>query len=87
MEQEQFDDALARRLVVELAQARLASIGSEDYETKRIQQLLELSLENGKSYTELLLKITSAILIPISGEVGLLLKNGQTIGKGDYEWQ
>lgn len=87
MEQEVFDDSHARHLVMELAQARLEAIGSEDYETSRIRQLLTVSPEDGKTSMELLPEITSAILIPISGDVSLLLKNGQAIGRSDFEWQ
>lgn len=87
LEQEQFDDIYARQIVVELAQARLGAIGAEDYETKRIHQLLTVSADTGTQNMELLPQITSAILIPISGDIELLLKNGQAIGKGDFEWQ
>ena len=87
LEQEQFDDTYARQIVVELAQARLGAIGAEDYETNRIQQLLTVSAETGTRNMELLPQITSAILIPISGDIELLMKNRQAIGKGDFEWQ
>jgi len=87
LEQEQFDDTYARQIVVELAQARLGAIGAEDYETNRIQQLLTVSAETGTRNMELLPQITSAILIPTSGDIELLMKNGQAIGKGDFEWQ
>ncbi len=87
LEQEQFDDTYARQIVVELAQARLGAIGAEDYETNRIQQLLTVSAETGTRNMELLPQITSAILLPISGDIELLMKNGHAIGKGDFEWQ
>lgn len=87
MEQEQFDEDHARRLVMQLAQARMEAIGAEEHEAMRIRRLLLSSNKNGESTMELFPKITSAILIPISGEISLLLKNGQTIGRSDFEWQ
>ena len=58
-----------------LAAARLNAIGSEDYETLRIKEVLtsEIPLH------DLLKSIASAVLIRLDGSVGLRLKNGQTI--------
>lgn len=78
---ENFDEATARAKAISLAAARFDTLGSEDYETMRIQYILTRAEQNGGLDTELLRQITSAILIHPNGAVSLKLKNGQIIEK------
>ena len=66
---------------ISLASARFNALGSEDYETMRIQYILTRTEQNGGLDIELLRQITSAILIHPNGAVSLKLKNGQIIEK------
>ena len=74
---ETFDDTNARAIALELAQARLEACGTEGYEEYSIKQFLSaLGIDR---LEELLPQIATAILIPVQGEIGILLKNGQII--------
>ena len=77
MEKETFDDAKARRIVLELAQARLESCGAGEYETQRIRHYISAFGIN--ELEQLVPQIVTAILIPVTGDIELLLKNGQTV--------
>ena len=74
---ETFDDTNARAIALELAQSRMEAYGTEGYEEYRIKQLL--SALGTDRLEELLPQIATAILIPVQGEIGVLLKNGQII--------
>lgn len=80
---ENFDEATARAKAISLAAARFDSLGSEDYETMRIQYILARAEQSGGLDTALLRQITSAILIFPTGEVSLELKNGQILKRSD----
>ena len=80
---ENFDEATARAKAISLAAARFDTLGSEDYETMRIQYILARTEQNGGLDTALLRQITSAILIFPTGEVSLKLKNGQILKRSD----
>jgi len=80
---ENFDEATARAKAISLAAARFDALGSEDYETMRIQYILARTEQNGGLDTALLRQITSAILIFPTGEVSLKLKNGQILKRSD----
>lgn len=80
---EEFDEATARAKAISLAAARFNTLGSEDYETMRIQYILAKTEQNGGLDTALLRQITSAILIHPTGEVSLKLKNGQIMKRSD----
>ena len=77
MEKENFDDVKARRIVLELAQARLESCGAGEYETQRIRHYISALGIN--ELEQLVPQIATAILIPVTGDIELLLKNGQTV--------
>lgn len=81
LDQAEFDEEAAKGRAVALASARFDALGSEDYETMRIQYILTRAEQNGGLDTELLRQITSAILIHPNGAVSLKLKNGQIIEK------
>ena len=83
LENGEFDEATARAKAISLAAARFDALGSEDYETMRIQYILARAEQNGGLDTALLRQITSAILIFPTGEVSLKLKNGQIIKRSD----
>lgn len=80
---EEFDESAARAKAISLAAARFDALGSEDYETMRIQYILARAEQNGGLDTALLRQITSAILIFPTGEVSLRLKNRQIIKRSD----
>ncbi|OUP68457.1 hypothetical protein B5F10_13230 [Anaerotruncus colihominis] len=75
MSRQPVEEETAKSTAYALAAARLNAIGSEDYETLRIKEVLtsEIPLH------DLLKSIASAVLIRLDGSVGLRLKNGQTI--------
>ena len=83
LENEEFDESAARAKAISLAAARFDALGSEDYETMRIQYILARTEQNGGLDTALLCQITSAILILPTGEVSLKLKNGQIMKRSD----
>ncbi len=83
LENEEFDESAARAKAVSLAAARFNALGSEDYETMRIQYILAKTEQNGGLDTALLRQITSAILIHPTGEISLKLKNGQIMKRSD----
>ena len=80
---EEFNESAARAKAISLAAARFDALGSEDYETMRIQYILAKTEQNGGLDTALLRQITSAIQIFPTGEVSLRLKNGQIIKRSD----
>ena len=81
---EEFDESAARAKAISLAAAQFDAIGSENYETVRIQYILAKAEQNGGLDTALLRQITSAILIHPTGAVSLKLKNGQTIERSNF---
>lgn len=83
LEDETFNEFSARAKAILLAAARFDALGSEDYETMRIQYILARTEQNGGLDTVLLRQITSAILIHPAGAVSLRLKNGQIIERTD----
>ena len=80
---EEFNESAARAKAISLAAARFDALGSEDYETMRIQYILARAEQNGGLDTALLRQITSAIQIFPTGEVSLRLKNRQIIKRSD----
>ncbi len=80
---DEFNESAAKAKALSLAAARFDALGSEDYETMRIQYILARTEQNGGLDTELLRQITSAILICPTGEVSLRLKNGQIIKRSE----
>ena len=81
LEAEDFDEAAAVTTAMELAAARYDCIGSEDYETMRIRHRVEQAAGNTNFDMNLLRDVASEILIQPSGEVDIMLKNGQTTGR------
>ena len=77
MEKETFDDIQGRAIAMELASARFEMLGNEEYESYRIRH--HVSAEESGEIEVMLPQIATAILIPISGDIKLLLKNGQTV--------
>jgi len=84
LERAEFDESTARAKAISLAAARFDALGSEDYETTRIQYILAKTEQGGDLDTVLLRQITSAILIHPTGAVSLKLKNGQIIERTDF---
>ena len=77
MEKETFDDIQGRAIAMELASARFEMLGNEAYESYRIRH--HVSAEESGEIEVMLPQIATAILIPISGDIKLLLKNGQIV--------
>ena len=78
LEAEDFEEAAAMTAAMELAAARYDRIGAEDYETMRMRRRVEQAAGNTNFDSNLLRDIASEILIQPSGEVDIILKNGQT---------
>lgn len=84
LDEPDFNEAAAIAKATELAAAQFDALGSEDYETMRIQRLLSRA---GLGYgldTVLLRHITSAILLRSNGAVSLKLRNGQIFERSDF---
>lgn len=79
-----FDEPAARAKALSLAAARFDALGSEDYESMRIQHLLAGAEPSAELDTTLLRQITSAILISPTGEVRLKLKNKQIVERSTF---
>lgn len=79
-----FDEAVAKSKALSLASAQFDVLGSEDYETMRIQHLLDRAEPSTELDTTLLRQITSAILISPTGEVSLKLKNKQIVERSEF---
>lgn len=79
LDYEEFDEEKAKDLALALATARFEAIGSEDYETMRIHNILSQTKAMVELDVELLRQITTAVLIHPDGAVSLKLKNGQII--------
>lgn len=78
-----FDESSAKAKALSLAAARFDVLGSEDYETTRIQYILARAEQSNELDIALLRQITSAILIHPDGAVSLKLKNGQILERKD----
>ncbi len=85
MESSEFNESTARAKVFALAAAQFNALDSSDYETMRIQYILEKTEQTSGLDTDLLRQITSAILILPNGEVRLELKNGQIIERSNFK--
>lgn len=85
LESPEFDESTARAQALALAAAQFNALDSNDYETTRIQYILEKTEQVGDLDTDLLRQITSAILILPNGEVRLELKNGQIIERSNFK--
>lgn len=79
-----FRESTARSQAIALTAAQFDAMGSEDYETMRIQRLLSQAEPRDSLNTVLLRQITSAILLRSNGAVGLKLKNGQIFERSDF---
>ena len=85
LEAVEFDEAAAKTKALSLAAARFDALGSEDYETMRIQHILAQMEPSAELNTVLLRQITSAILISPTGEVRLKLKNKQIVERSTFQ--
>lgn len=79
LDRTEFDEKATKSKVTALASARFDIIGSEDYETMRIKYTLSNRGQDGVFDPDLLIDITTGILIYPSGAVSLKLKNGQIL--------
>lgn len=84
LETAEFNESAAKTKALSLAAARFDALGSEDYETMRIQRLLAGAEPSAELDTTLLRQITSAILISPAGEVRLKLKNRQIVERSAF---
>ena len=75
MSRQPMEEENSKHTAYALAAARLNAIGSEDYETLRIKEVLTRELPPH----DLVKSIASAVLIRPDGSAGLQLKNGQII--------
>lgn len=73
----ELDEISAKNKAIRLAASQFDALGSEDYETMRLQYMLSSREQDGELDAGLLFDVTSAILIHPSGAISLKLKNGQ----------
>ena len=83
LDKPEFDEGAAKSAALALASAQFDALGSEDYETMRLQYILEQTEPHDGLDTDLLRQVTSAILIRPSGAVSLQLKNHQIMERSD----
>ncbi len=79
LDKPEFDEAAATAKALALAAAKFNTLGSEDYETMRIQYILANAGQHDSLDAGLLRQITAAILVYPSGAVSIKLKNGQSM--------
>ena len=87
LDQDNFNETAAMEAAMKLASIRYENIDSGQYETERIQYLLEQAhpTEEPEEYVSLLKAIASCILILPDGDVQIRLKNKQMIGGVKHE--
>ena len=83
MDKPEFDETAAKSAALALAAAQFDALGSEDYETMRLQYILKQSEPCDRLDTSLLRQVTSAILIRPNGAVNLQLKNNKIMERSD----
>ena len=83
LDKPEFDEGAAKSAALTLVSAQFNALGSEDYETMRIQYILERTEPHDGLDTGLLRQVTSAILIHPTGAVSLQLKNHQIMERSD----
>lgn len=83
LDKPEFDEAAATAKALALAAAKFNTLGSEDYETMRIQYILANAEPHDGLDADLLRQITAAILVYPSGAVGIRLKNGQSMERSE----
>lgn len=79
------DETLAKQLTYELASTEYSAIGSSEYETERIGELLLASEPAGELNEVLLQKCVEKVLVS-KWIVSLRLRNGQIIERGASQW-
>ena len=79
LDKPEFDESVAAAKAIALAAAKFNALGSGEYETMRLQYILENSKPQDGLDTILLRQITSSILIFPNGAVSLKLRNSQII--------
>ena len=83
MDKPEFDETAAKSAALALASAQFNALGTEDYETMRLQYILGQTEPHDGLDTELLHQVVSAILILPSGAVSLRLKNSQIMERSN----
>lgn len=83
LDKPEFDESTVTAKALALAAARFNVLDSGDYETMRLQYILENSKPQDGLDTGLLRQTASAILIYPTGAVSLKLKNSQIIERSD----
>lgn len=78
LEQQPVDEDTAKRLALELASARYAGIGDQEYETVRLRRLFEQCTPMRELNAEVLRSTVSAVWMRRSS-ISIHLKNGQII--------
>lgn len=76
------DEEAAKKLILVIAAARYSAIGSQEYETARLQRLFSRHQAMTELDVDLLQSAVSAIHCRSDGTLSIQLKNDQVIGKG-----
>lgn len=74
------DEDAAQNLILDIAAAQYSVIGSEEYETARLQRVFTQCQPMTQLDAELLQSTISAIFIPSNGTLVIRLRNNQVIG-------
>jgi len=75
------DEEQAEKAIFDLAAARYEAIGSEEYETQRLQQLFQKHEPMIELDAELIRQAVRAVTVDGNGAVTIKLKNDQIIGR------
>ena len=75
------DEEQAEKAVFSLASARYEAIGSEEYETQRLQRLFQEQEPISELDAELIRQTVRTVSVDGNGAVTVKLKNDQIIGK------
>ncbi len=75
------DEELAEKAIFDLAAARYEAIGSEKYETQRLQRLFQSLEKMSELDAELIRQAVHTVNVNGNGAVTIKLKNDQIIGR------
>ena len=75
------DEEQAEKAIFDLAAARYEAIGSEEYETQRLQRLFQEQEPMVELNAELIRQAVRTVIVDGNGAVTVKLKNDQIIGK------
>ncbi len=82
LERQPINEEEAKQLIFAVAAEKYRGIGSEEYETVRLKQIMEQTAPGRELDAELLRNTVSEIHISATGNIRIQLKNNQIIERG-----